>query len=432
MSSVAMNLVATMMSTNFSTARVSNSSSPDSDFESVMNSRTDHPEETTEAVATSTTNEKSKLEVIRDHQAAYESKRVEVLNKQQGDEETLVENIQELSDVMVTKIAQLLNITEDELKEMLNTLDMQVTDLFIPEKLHEFAAFVLETEDMSEILVNETFGELVSDLRQVINESLKTVDMTMGDIKSFEALMAHGKTESVKQEVVPEVVTNTETKSEVVKTETSQQETAVQETVPMRSSQDSGSTRDGDPTQEFMSRFDQTLNQVVTEKTTVIQVGGFEQTIQTEVTARNILDQIVTQMKVVSVGEKATLSFQLQPENLGKVAFSISNENGNITGQFVAENATVKEALEMNLQNLRSNLMEQGIKVDEIKVVVGNTSEFMDQQQQQQFQQQQQNQKRKRSIRIEDIPQMKVPDDVEINDLLTRDGLVEHSVEFSA
>lgn len=425
-----MNLVATMMSTNFSTARVSANSSSSEDFQNVMDKKTDNPVQTAEAVATSTNNEQSQTKVIREHQAAYNSKRVEVLNKQQDSDETLVEDMSELSEVIVTKIAALLNITEEELKDMLNTLDMEVTDLFIPEKLHEFAAFALNTEEFSDILVNETFGELVSDLRQILNESLKAVDLTMGDVKNFEALVEQSKTESVKEQVVPEVVTNTEAETNTVKQETQEQDGLVQEAVQSDTSRQSNS--DNDQTSEFMSRFDQTLNQVVTEKTTVIQVGGFEETIQTQVTAKNILDQIVTQMKVVSVGEKATLSFQLQPENLGKVAFSISNDNGNITGQFMAENATVKEALEMNLQNLRSNLMEQGIKVDEIKVVVGNTSEFMNQQQQQQFNQQQQNQKRRRAIKIEDISHMTVPDDVEINDILTRDGLVEHSVEFSA
>jgi flagellar hook-length control protein FliK len=237
------------------------------------------------------------------------------------------------------------------------------------------------------------------------------------------------KTESVTEEVVPELITTSE--QEVVKASAENNEAQV----PVEEGQSSETSKDSSNKQssEFENQFGQALNQVVTEKVTTINMQGFEETIYTQVTARFIFDQIVSQMKVISVGDNATLSFQLQPENLGKVAFSISNENGIITGQFMAENATVKEALEANLLNLKNNLLEQGIKIDDIKVVVGDTQSFFNQQERQQFTQNQQNKKHKHAMRLERLrDNMDGPDEMDLTESLGLDTISEHSVEFSA
>jgi flagellar hook-length control protein FliK len=188
----------------------------------------------------------------------------------------------------------------------------------------------------------------------------------------------------------------------------------------------------GEQSSEFTNQFNQALTQVVTEKVVQINMAGFEETITTQVSAKNIFDQIVTQMKVISVGDSNTLSFQLQPENLGKIAFSLTNDNGIITGSFMAESTSVKEAIEMNMINLKASLIEQGIKLDEIKIVVGDTKQFFDQQERQHFDQNRQNRKNKRLMRLEEANSTQTPENLEVNDAQTGLSMMEHSVEYSA
>ena len=61
----------------------------------------------------------------------------------------------------------------------------------------------------------------------------------------------------------------------------------------------------------------------------------------------------------------------MNPENLGKLYLNISEREGVIRAQITVQNAAVKEALEVQLVELRQSLNQQGIKVDAIEVTVG-------------------------------------------------------------
>lgn len=107
-------------------------------------------------------------------------------------------------------------------------------------------------------------------------------------------------------------------------------------------------------------------------------VNSLGEVIHEKITVKDIINQITTQVKIAFTNKATTISFQLQPENLGKIAFSVKSENGLMTGNIIAENNVVKEAIESNLSSLKINLSQQGINVEEIKVVVGNTSQFFE------------------------------------------------------
>jgi flagellar hook-length control protein FliK len=68
------------------------------------------------------------------------------------------------------------------------------------------------------------------------------------------------------------------------------------------------------------------------------------------------------------------MEIQLNPENLGKVNLTVVSKNGQLTASFVTENQITKEALENQLQTLKENMNNQGIKVEAIEVTVSNFS----------------------------------------------------------
>ncbi|MHB9093037.1 MAG: flagellar hook-length control protein FliK [Eubacteriales bacterium] len=89
-----------------------------------------------------------------------------------------------------------------------------------------------------------------------------------------------------------------------------------------------------------------------------------------------IFGQIAQKAKLVISPGATEMHIQLKPDFLGKLNLSISSENGLVTAKFNAESYRVKEIIEANLGALKSNLAEQGIKVDQLIVNVGTQKDF--------------------------------------------------------
>ncbi len=103
-----------------------------------------------------------------------------------------------------------------------------------------------------------------------------------------------------------------------------------------------------------------------------------EETMQpytSQVDAFDLIDQIARNVRVTISAAETSMEMQLNPENLGKLYLNISEREGIIRAQITAQNTAVKEALEVQIVELRQSLNQQGIKVDAIEVTVG-THEF--------------------------------------------------------
>ncbi len=87
---------------------------------------------------------------------------------------------------------------------------------------------------------------------------------------------------------------------------------------------------------------------------------------------REIVTQVVEQIKVRVNADTTSMEVQLNPENLGKVNLTVVAKEGHITAQFITESEIARQALEGQIQQLRENLGEQGLKVDEVEVSVSN------------------------------------------------------------
>ena len=90
-----------------------------------------------------------------------------------------------------------------------------------------------------------------------------------------------------------------------------------------------------------------------------------------QVDAFDLIDQIAKNVRVTISSAETSMEMQLNPENLGKLYLNISEREGVIRAQITVQNAAVKEALEVQLVELRQSLNQQGIKVDAIEVTVG-------------------------------------------------------------
>jgi flagellar hook-length control protein FliK len=85
-----------------------------------------------------------------------------------------------------------------------------------------------------------------------------------------------------------------------------------------------------------------------------------------------VFDQIIQQAKFQIAGGKSEAVIRLQPEFLGKVEMKITVEDGKVNVRFTAENAAVRSMMADNMQDLRKNLAEIGLEVEDISVFLAD------------------------------------------------------------
>jgi len=85
-----------------------------------------------------------------------------------------------------------------------------------------------------------------------------------------------------------------------------------------------------------------------------------------------IMEQVIETVKTNFKGDdgKSEMIMKLKPESLGNVALKVSIDKGIVLAQFQVESQAVKQALEANLQDLRSALQDKGYNVFTLDVSV--------------------------------------------------------------
>ena len=87
-------------------------------------------------------------------------------------------------------------------------------------------------------------------------------------------------------------------------------------------------------------------------------------------TARDILNQVTSQISNLHAPDKTSLEFMLTPETLGKVTVNVSSKQGILQAEFRVESAEAKAALESQMAELKLNFENQGLKVASVSVMI--------------------------------------------------------------
>lgn len=98
-----------------------------------------------------------------------------------------------------------------------------------------------------------------------------------------------------------------------------------------------------------------------------------EQGVQAKGQAQSrILEQVTEAVKTHFKADefKSEMVMKLKPESLGNVSLKVSVEKGIVLAEFQVESQAVKQALESNLQDLRSALQDKGFNVFDLDVSV--------------------------------------------------------------
>ena len=92
-------------------------------------------------------------------------------------------------------------------------------------------------------------------------------------------------------------------------------------------------------------------------------------------------------VKLSGTGETAQLKVSIFPEHLGQLDIRLSTVDGKIAAQIITGSPMAKEALELQVYQLRNSMIQQGIQVDRIEISMQQqTGQSLSQQQGQQEQ----------------------------------------------
>lgn len=142
----------------------------------------------------------------------------------------------------------------------------------------------------------------------------------------------------------------------------------VEEAVGDKSPLQSKSAPAGNPESAVM--FQQSLNDSLT---------GSKMTNETNQTQNlqedfNVPRQIVEQARLLRRGEDTQMVIKLHPDHLGELTLKVSvSANGAVNASFHSDNAQVRAIIENTLVQLKQELNNQGLKVDNVDVYAGLT-----------------------------------------------------------
>lgn len=147
----------------------------------------------------------------------------------------------------------------------------------------------------------------------------------------------------------------------------------------------------------------ETNTESTTASRTENQVSSFQQHIQENVSALkstenvkapdvpndnfDIPKQIVEQARLIRRGEDTQMVIKLNPEHLGELTLKVSvTSNGSVNASFHSDNTAVRTIIENSLVQLKQELNDQGLKVENVDVYAALDSDLPQDQGQQAWQ----------------------------------------------
>lgn len=358
------------------------------------------------------------------------------------------EMVSQLEEKIASIVKDTLGITDEELEELLASLGMGIMDLFMPQNLQMLVLQQGGETDVSAFLCNENLVQTMHQLQDDIQSILTEMEVTPEEIHSildklenpamketisFSNTLEHNTS---KNELVGELKEDQQEEFRVIVEKEGTLNSNQQENMTDSSAEETDFVQD--KTSVPKSEKQQNDKPVTASEQFVQHLvdarGSSELKVETEQAQqlREITNQILEQVKVIIKPGTTSMEFQLNPEHLGKVNFSVVAKDGQMTASFVVQNQVAKEAIEGSLQVLRENLESQGIKVDAVEVTVSNFG-FDQRGFQEQNSQQDAKKKNARRIHVDQFTDSSM-EEISEEELASADNLTEHGnrIDYTA
>ncbi len=318
--------------------------------------------------------------------------------KESKPEEKIIEEACESVNDCIKEIKQLIenftDLSEEDLEEIMEQLGLVSTDLLNFENVIQVVISGENVPDISNLITNEDFTNLVKEISNLFEKITSDISKELGISLEDATKMLEGF-ETVDNEIKfdPKLIVkdeNNEVKGEAIlqnaaiaedeeiadvrpKTNASNQNESENlednETIKAEVRKDTTEKTSNEKTNE---NFQTTFNNFTEKVSEVIEESAGI------ANAREVVEQIVDEIKATIKLDTSSIEMQLNPEHLGKVSINIATENDVVKAKIVVTDRQVEQIVKANLEILRENLNNQGLKVEDLEVTIASRS-FNDQ-----------------------------------------------------
>lgn len=308
----------------------------------------------------------------------------------------------EAKEDILGQTAKELDITVEELEEILAQMGLNVWDLLEPENVSALVAEVMGDGDKWSLVTDENLSQTVLDLnasmKEISAELAKELGVDEADVKAVLDEMQKAQGE---EPVMPLLKTETTAETQTVKempvadaktgyAEDGGEVQAVGEQLPVDHAQGNSGSSSSD-TQSGQRGFgsDRMADALMRRQTVrEDQIGAFQQTAPDTPVIQDIaleaarelmgsspaeiINQINAYIRQNTAAHITEWQMQLNPENLGTVSLNVTAKEGAVTAQFTTQNEAVKAVMEAQIMILKENLEQQGVKVEAVEVTVAS------------------------------------------------------------
>ncbi|MDD6208148.1 MAG: flagellar hook-length control protein FliK [Clostridiales bacterium] len=348
--------------------------------------------------------------------------------------EEAVEAVSAVMNQFVSLVSDVTGVSGEEIGALMDELGIQAADLLDGDSLKQLLMQLNGSSDEMDFLTDEWMAQQFHDISQGLSDiiSKEFPDLPKDQLASLMNGVLN------KDSFKTEVLTTPEDSS----FEENASGTTLEDGLPdikvdreqaslSKEPSSSGEGSKGMKEENSHVSHAQAVNQFVSQLSDSISTDAFGENVDSLRTMREIVTQVVDQIRITIRQEASSMELQLNPENLGKVNLAVTAKNGQMTATFTVTTETTKEALESQIQVLKDTLEEQGLKVEAVEV---NVSEFAFEQSRENEQNQQNPQKKtQRQFDLKDLKESSFEDltDEEQNAAVRMDAN-ESTVDYTA
>lgn len=358
-------------------------------------------------------------------------------NKINNEKNPIEDKLNQLTTEVKNILMENLEVTEEQLEDIMATLGLNYLQLLDPSNLAqvfmEAEGIIDPTQMLTDELLSDQFSQLVEQVGQV---DLEDMGLTTEDIAAYlDDLNLNNSEVAPAEEAIATTVDSDSDEEAINEQKTLSNESTLNQDIKVEvqsySTDSDADTSDSKQQTQDTSVEQANLNTILNNVTKVSTVESFGDELVQIQQVRDIVNQVVEQIKVVIKPEQTSMEMNLNPESLGKVNLVVAQKEGLLTAQFTVQNEIAKEALESQMQTLKENFTTQGLKVEAVEVLVSNSPFSQDNMSEGSKEQQKSSGKRK-NINLADLDMIEEDiteeDALKIN-IMNQNG---NSVDYSA
>lgn len=307
-------------------------------------------------------------------------------NEQKIDDTDIEKATAEAYSQIINVIADALNANPDEIKDIINELDINLNALSDNQNVIKIVSKYLEIDNPVNVLTNDEAIDAVKEINQsiseIINELKDEFAITDDGLKDLLSKIDTVRNTEDIEDIVNDETGNVDASDDIIKVSDennnkinidSENDNIVPEKTTVKNEENANAGNNKEFNNDRESKSELYLNENGMESI----VSNLKNTITDNILtedgiADKIIKQITDDIRLYAKADTTSLEIQLEPETLGKVGITVTSKAGTITAQLVVQNEVAKEAIESQMATLKESFASQDIKVDAVEVTIAS------------------------------------------------------------